>query len=71
MNEWHIRRNCKLHAKVKVKVTKEIDGSLKHSGFSTVGRFIFRGNSQDLGVVDRSDPAKAFDLEVDGLVDKR
>ena len=63
----------KLHAKVKVKVTKEIDGELKHKLVeSTVGRFIFNEIiPQDLGMVDRSDPAKAFDLEVDGLVDKK
>mgnify|MGYP000846734067 CR=1 FL=1 len=62
-----------LHAKVRVKITKEIEGQIRHKLVeNTVGRFIFNEIiPQDLGIVDRTDPDKAFDLEVDDLVDKK
>ncbi len=62
-----------LHARVKVRITKEINGEQKTKIVeNTVGRFIFNEFiPQDLGFVDRSDPEHAFDLEIDGLVDKK
>ena len=62
-----------LHAPCKVRVTKEIDGVLKSKVIvTTVGRLIFNNPiPQDLGFVDRSDPEKAFDLEVEFLVTKK
>ncbi len=55
-----------LHAPIKIRVTKEIDGVV-HSGIvdATLGRLIFNSQiPQDLGFVDRTDPDKLLDLEV-------
>ena len=55
-----------LHAPIKVRVTREIDGQ-QVSGIidATLGRLIFnKPIPQDLGYVDRSDPAKQLDLEI-------
>jgi len=61
-----------LHSKIKVRVNKVIDGVEKSKIIDcTVGRLLFNeGIPQDLGFVDRSDPEKAFDLEIDFLVGK-
>ena len=64
---------CTLHSRIKVRVTKTIDGEEK-SGIveSTLGRFIFNEIlPQDLGFVDRSNPDNAFLLEVDFHVGKK
>ncbi|MBE6563171.1 MAG: DNA-directed RNA polymerase subunit beta' [Ruminococcaceae bacterium] len=55
-----------LHAPIKVKVTKEIDGEVKSKFIdATMGLLIFnRHIPQDLGYVDRTDPDKQFDLEI-------
>jgi DNA-directed RNA polymerase subunit beta' len=55
-----------IHAPIRVQVTKEIDGVKKSKIIdATVGRLIFNEPiPQDLGYVDRSDPDKAFDLEI-------
>ena len=52
---------------------KEINGELKTKTIeTTVGRLIYnQGIPQDLGFVDRSDPEKAFDLEIDFPVIKK
>ena len=62
-----------LHCKVKVRMEKEIDGEIKHKTIeTTVGRLIYnQGIPQDLGFVDRTDPEKAFDLEIDFPVIKK
>lgn len=62
-----------LHARVKVRMTKEINGQKKTQLVeSTVGRFIFNNIiPQDLGFVDRSLPENEFVLELDTLVDKK
>src|SRR5574344_1958109 len=55
-----------IHAPIKVRVSREIDGVV-HTGIidATLGRLIFNQPiPQDLGFVDRSDPAKLLDLEV-------
>ena len=55
-----------IHAPIKVRVSREIDGVV-HTGIidATLGRLIFnKPIPQDLGFVDRSDPAKLLDLEV-------
>ncbi len=55
-----------LHAPIRVRVSKEIDG-VTHTGIidATLGRLIFnQAIPQDLGYVDRSDPAKLLDLEI-------
>ena len=55
-----------LHAPIKVRMTREIDGR-QVSGIvdATLGRLIFNNPiPQDLGYVDRSDPEKQFDLEI-------
>ncbi len=62
-----------LHAKIKVRIEKEIDGEKKSKIIeTTVGQLIFNENiPQDLGFVDRSDPSKAFDLEFTKLATKK
>ena len=62
-----------LHAKVKVRLTKEINGEKKTKAIeTTVGRLIYNEEiPQDLGFVDRTDPEKAFDLEIDFPVMKK
>ncbi len=62
-----------LHAPILVRMSKEIDGVMQHRLIeATVGRLIYNEPiPQDLGFVDRSDPAKAFNLEVDFLVGKK
>ncbi len=61
-----------LHAKIKIRMTKEVDGEKKTELLeTTLGRVIFNNPiPQDLGFVDRTDPANAFKLEVDFLVKK-
>ena len=62
-----------LHSKIKVRMTKEIDGEVRSRLLdTTLGKIIFNNPiPQDLGFVDRSDPANAFKLEVDFLVNKK
>ena len=62
-----------LHAPIRVRYTKVIDG-VESSRIidATVGRLIYNEPiPQDLGFVDRTDPERAFDLEVDFLVGKK
>ncbi|MBQ9429261.1 MAG: DNA-directed RNA polymerase subunit beta' [Clostridia bacterium] len=62
-----------LHAPIRVRVEKEFDG-VKKSGIinATLGRLIFnRQIPQNLGYVDRTDPEKQLDLEVDFIVKKK
>ena len=62
-----------LHAPIRVRITKDINGEKQTRIINaTVGRLIYNEPiPQDLGFVDRSDPAAAFDLEVDFLVGKK
>ena len=63
-----------LHAKVRVRMTKELEnGEIKQKTINaTVGRLIYNeGIPQDLGFVDRTDPEKEFDLEIDFPVIKK
>lgn len=62
-----------LHAPISVRTGRIVDGVyLSRMIKTTVGRIIFNENlPQDLGFVDRTNPDKIFDLEVDFLVDKK
>ena len=62
-----------LHAPIRVRYSKKIDGEVQTRIINaTVGRLIYNEPiPQDLGFVDRTDPAHAFDLEVDFLVGKK
>ena len=62
-----------LHAPIKVRVSKEIEGkTISRIIDATVGRIIFNDPiPQDLGFVDRTDSEKQFDLEVTFLVRKK
>ena len=62
-----------LHAPCKVRVTREVNGETRTGIIvTTVGKLIFnRPIPQDLGFVDRSDPAHALDLEIDFLITKK
>ncbi len=61
-----------LHARIKVRMTKEIDGEMKSKIIeTTLGKIIFNDPiPQDLGFIDRSNPDNMFRLEVEGLVGK-
>ncbi len=62
-----------LHAPIKVRVSREINGVM-HTGIinATLGRLIFnKPIPQDLGYVDRNDPAKLLDLEIDMTCGKK
>ena len=62
-----------LHAKVKIRMTKEIDGVIKSRNIeTTIGRVIYnQGIPQDLGFVDRSTEEGKFQLEIDFPVIKK
>ena len=62
-----------LHAKIFVRMYKEINGEVKSKKIeTTVGRIIYnQGIPQDLGFVDRSNPENAFNLEIDFPVIKK
>ena len=63
-----------LHSIVKIRrFKKDEDGTIRHKTIeTTVGRLIYnQGIPQDLGFVDRTDPEKEFDLEIDFLVTKK
>ena len=61
-----------LHAKIKIRMTKEVEGEMVTKLVpTTLGRVIFNNPiPQDLGFVDRTNPENAFALEVDFLVKK-
>ena len=62
-----------LHSECLIRFTKEIEGELKSKLVkTTIGRVIFNQPvPQDLGFVDRTDPEKAFDLEISFVVKKK
>ena len=62
-----------LHAPIRLRVTKTIDGvETKRVITTTVGRIIFNEPiPQDLGYVDRTDPEHAFDHEISFQVGKK
>ena len=62
-----------IHAKINVRVTKEIDGVMKSKIIeTTLGRLIFnKPLPQDLGFVDRTNPDNEFKLEIDQVVTKK
>ena len=62
-----------MHSPAKIRVTREVDGVTKSAVIiTTIGRIIFNNPvPQDLGFVDRTDPAHEFDLEVSCVVKKK
>ena len=62
-----------VHASINVRMFKEVDGVVRHGIIkTTVGKIIFNESiPQDLGYVDRTNPEKEFDLEVDFLITKK
>ena len=62
-----------LHAKVYIRMSKEIDGQIKTKKIqTTVGRVIYNeGIPQDLGFVDRTNPENEFELEISFPVVKK
>ncbi|MCI9575792.1 MAG: DNA-directed RNA polymerase subunit beta' [Clostridiales bacterium] len=62
-----------LHAKIKVRRTMEVNGEMVSKLVNTtVGRIIFnRPVPQDLGYVDRNDPEKMFEFEINFLAGKK
>ena len=62
-----------LHAKIKVKINKEINGEMRSAIIdATLGRLIFNQPiPQDLGFIDRSIPGNEFKLEIDQVVKKK
>ncbi|MGM9520995.1 MAG: DNA-directed RNA polymerase subunit beta' [Oscillospiraceae bacterium] len=62
-----------MHSPIKVRVTREVNGVMKTGIIdTTVGRIIFNNPiPQDLGFVDRSDPAHELDMEIGFKVGKK
>ena len=62
-----------LHAPIRLRVTKTVDGAEKSAIITTtVGRIIYNEPiPQDLGYVDRTDPEHAFDHEISFQVGKK
>ena len=62
-----------LHAKIHVRVFKEIDGEMKSAVIqTTLGRLIYNDPlPQNLGFVDRSKPENLFKLEVEFVIKKK
>ena len=62
-----------LHAKIRVRVFKEIDGEMKSAVIeTTLGRMIYNQPlPQNLGFVDRSKPENQFKLEVEFVIKKK
>ena len=62
-----------LHARIKVRVFKERNGKMESKVIeTTLGRMIFnKPIPQDLGYVDRTDPDKYFDMEIDFVCGKK
>ena len=62
-----------LHAKIKVRITKDVDGVSKTRTIeTTAGKIIFnQGIPQDLGFVDRSKPENEFQKEINFPVMKK
>ncbi len=61
-----------LHERILVEVTRNVNGaSVSKLIGTTAGRIIFNNNiPQDLGFVDRTDPDRALDYEIDFIVKK-
>ncbi|MBV7276237.1 DNA-directed RNA polymerase subunit beta' [Clostridium thailandense] len=66
-------KEVNIHAKIKVRMFKNIDGKIENGIIETTpGKIIFNESiPQDLGFVDRSNPENEFKLEVDFLVTKK
>jgi DNA-directed RNA polymerase subunit beta' len=66
-------RIISLHTKVRVRMTRTVDGVQKHKLIeTTAGRIIFNEIiPQDLGFVDRTNPDKMFEPEVQFVVGKK
>lgn len=62
-----------IHAPINVRITREIGGIEQHKTIkTTVGRIIFNEPlPQDLGIVDRDDPEKVFEYEVNYRTGKK
>ena len=62
-----------IHAKIKIRIAKEIDGEIKKKIIeTTIGKVIFnQAIPQDLGFVDRTNPDEMFDLEINFPVTKK
>ena len=62
-----------LHVPIRVRMTKTVDGkTVTGTVSSTLGRLLFnQAIPQDLGYVDRTDPANALKPEIDKLVGKK
>ncbi|GFZ32859.1 DNA-directed RNA polymerase subunit beta' [Clostridium zeae] len=66
-------KEIEIHAKIFVRMSKVVDG-IRRSGSikTTVGMIIFNESiPQDLGFIDRTNPADEFNLEVDFLITKK
>jgi len=69
----YTNKNVGIHAKIFVRMSKEIDGIVTSKKIeTTIGRLIYNeGIPQDLGYVDRSNPENDFNLEIDFPVIKK
>ncbi len=73
MEMAYFNKAVDLHARVKVRITKEVNGEpVTKLVESTVGRFLFNQViPQDIGITKREGPEDVFRLEIDKVVDKK
>ncbi len=66
-------KDIDIHAKINVKVFREINGKIKSGIIKTTPGFIIFNESipQDLGFVNRNDENEMFDLEINFLITKK
>ena len=66
-------KDIDIHAKINVKVFKEINGEIKSGIIKTTPGFIIFNESipQDLGFVNRENKSEMFDLEINFLITKK
>ncbi len=69
----YANKDIAIHAKIKIRVEREVDGEIKHKIVdTTIGKVIFNQSiPQDLGFVNREDPNEMFDFEINFPVTKK
>ncbi|MBR4110193.1 MAG: DNA-directed RNA polymerase subunit beta' [Clostridia bacterium] len=69
----YINKDISIHAKIKIRMSREVDGEMKYKIVdTTIGKVIFNQSiPQDLGFVNREDPEEMFELEINFPVTKK
>ena len=69
----YANKDISIHAKIKIRVSREVDGETKYKIVdTTIGKVIFNQSiPQDLGFVNREDPNEMFEFEINFPVTKK